>query len=617
MGAQSEHRAQAFREKYREYEEGGMEPAHYGTHYSCAAYVLYYLMRLEPFSRLALRLQGGRFDVADRLFHNLGSSWKSSSAENQQDVRELIPEFFYLSEFLLNKNGFDYGMTQTGNTIHDVTLPTWAKGSPERFIRLNRQALESEYVSKHLNLWIDLVFGYKQRGREAIAALNVFPHYSYEGNIDVDSLDDPILRESAIQSAQNFGQTPKCIERKPFAQRTVVQILRDKSIDFGALTYLSALTPPFCIVGAPQRVYIRPTMTDTCKVGTAGQSDPSVGDLCLVKGQLVGVGRTCALIIPQKKYYRFGGPNNGVSVHVGSTSARHRELNKMLTIHDSMHRAPISAAKASLNGLWLATGSVDSTVRVWRYDGHNADLRATLCGHEGGHITCIDISTVFGTIVTGCAHGNVLVWDLRTLTFMRKLRHPFKEEADKSPEAVASKPVVSVSINHKNGNIVTLVGAHLSIFDINAKLMATIGPSDGEYGIPNRPTCAISTDCPEWMEQGVAAITGHMTGDILLWGLWHDTNSWKLRHIMPDKAHSCAITALRVAGDRQDCLLVGDKSGRISACKTIQLEHLNQQELSVVADELRMGVKESNTHINKKSIASETHNWIGYMTGND
>ena len=29
-------------------------------------------------------------------------------------------------------------------------------------------------MSQHLNQWIDLVFGYKQRGREAIDAINVF-----------------------------------------------------------------------------------------------------------------------------------------------------------------------------------------------------------------------------------------------------------------------------------------------------------------------------------------------------------------------------------------------------------------------------------------------------------
>ena len=44
--------------------------------------------------------EGGRFDVADRLFHDIGRSWKSASSENLQDVRELIPEFFVSGEFL-------------------------------------------------------------------------------------------------------------------------------------------------------------------------------------------------------------------------------------------------------------------------------------------------------------------------------------------------------------------------------------------------------------------------------------------------------------------------------------------------------------------------------------
>ncbi len=39
-------------------------------------------------------------------------------------------------------------------------------------MRILREALESEYVSCNLSLWIDLIFGYKQRGEEAIAADN-------------------------------------------------------------------------------------------------------------------------------------------------------------------------------------------------------------------------------------------------------------------------------------------------------------------------------------------------------------------------------------------------------------------------------------------------------------
>lgn len=62
-----------------------------------------------------------------------------------------------------NVNGFDFGITQDGESINDVELPDWAK-SAEDFVRINREALESDYVSEHLHEWIDLIFGHKQRG---------------------------------------------------------------------------------------------------------------------------------------------------------------------------------------------------------------------------------------------------------------------------------------------------------------------------------------------------------------------------------------------------------------------------------------------------------------------
>ena len=43
---------------------------------------------------------------------------------------------------------------------------------PEDFTTKMREALECEYVSEQLNCWIDLIFGYKQRGNEAILADN-------------------------------------------------------------------------------------------------------------------------------------------------------------------------------------------------------------------------------------------------------------------------------------------------------------------------------------------------------------------------------------------------------------------------------------------------------------
>ena len=583
MGALGLARAAQFRERYESLQSNYTRndeppPFHYGTHYSCAAYVLNYLLRLEPFSRLALSIQGGKFDLADRLFNDIGASWRSASRDNLQDVRELIPEFYYLPEFLQNKNAFDFGKKQDGSSVNDVILPPWAKGDPKRFVRINRQALESDFVSKNLHKWVDLIFGYKQRGAEAVKAQNTFVHVTYEGAIDINAIDDQVQKASIISQIQNFGQTPSRLERKPFPARLVMKPLKDiKCIDWSSLHVLETLSPPFCIVGASHAVHLRVVQNETCKVGMSGQHDSSVGDLCLIKGQLVGVGKDCVLVPNSKKYFRFGGFNNGISSHVSVTSTRNWELNKVLSIHDDMHRAPITAMKSSRDSNWLVTGCMDSTVRVWKckHTDNTLKLHATLCGHNGKKITCVDISTTFGTIVTGDKDGTVLLWDLRTFGFLRKLGdHSISNHS-------AKESVISVGMNDKTGDILVLVGVYVIIFDINGNKIATFD-DEHQFTEQNRPTCAISTDCQEWMDNGIAAITGHMNGDVILWSINRDAGKLVLRHVIGPKVHSCMVTCLKIEGKRQDQLLSGDKSGRMSLSKTIQLETLNSSDLAII-----------------------------------
>lgn len=183
-----------------------------------------YLIRLEPFTQHFLRLQGGHFDIPDRLFHSVKEGWLSASEINMADVKELTPEFFYLPEFLKNSNNFDLGrnvtqltnglgwamlvagMKQNGELLGDVILPPWARGDPHEFIRIHRevlentcrirlalllittfvfQALECDFVSVHLHEWIDLIFGYRQQGPAAHEAHNVYHHLFYEGTVDI------------------------------------------------------------------------------------------------------------------------------------------------------------------------------------------------------------------------------------------------------------------------------------------------------------------------------------------------------------------------------------------------------------------------------------------------
>ena len=160
-----------------------------------------------------------RFDIADRQFHSFQSSW-SNIMDSPNDGKELIPEFFYLPEFLCNLNKFDLGKLQSNNQLlNDVQLPPWAHDSPEEFIRLHRLALESDYVSAHLHEWIDLIFGYKQTGRAAIDALNVFMYCSYERPMDADVIDDNIAREAINGMIENFGQSPAQLLTEPHPQR--------------------------------------------------------------------------------------------------------------------------------------------------------------------------------------------------------------------------------------------------------------------------------------------------------------------------------------------------------------------------------------------------------------
>lgn len=102
VGALNPDRAAVLQERYASIpDDEAMGKFHHGTHYSNAASVLHYLIRLEPYTSLHIDLQAGKFDHADRLFFSWEQMW-SGIAMGSSDVKELIPELFYLPEALQN-----------------------------------------------------------------------------------------------------------------------------------------------------------------------------------------------------------------------------------------------------------------------------------------------------------------------------------------------------------------------------------------------------------------------------------------------------------------------------------------------------------------------------------
>ncbi|CAK94566.1 unnamed protein product (macronuclear) [Paramecium tetraurelia] len=216
IGAINQKRLENFLERFKQANPEDMNMYFiYGTHYSHSAIVMSFLMRMEPFASLHQELQSGRFDKADRLFHSLESQWHSVT-NSSSDVKELIPEFFYFSEFLKNKNKFDLGQLQSGTVVSDVTLPQYINtNSPEEMIFLNRLVLESDHVSFNLHNWIDLIFGYKS-GMNAQKYNNLYHRLTYSNYVQqlLEKTDDEVLKEQYITQVYYYGQTPQQLFKK-------------------------------------------------------------------------------------------------------------------------------------------------------------------------------------------------------------------------------------------------------------------------------------------------------------------------------------------------------------------------------------------------------------------
>lgn len=217
MGALNEHRLREFLDRFDTFEENvtsGIPAFMYGSHYSTmVGVVLHFLVRLQPFAALHKEMQNGHFDVSDRLFSSIPRSFRHNTTQ-LSEVKELTPEWFTTPDMFRNLNGFQLGQTQDGDMVDDVELPPWA-GSPEEFVRINRAALESDFVSAHLHEWIDLIFGYKQRGPDSVEAHNVFYYLTYYGSVNHYMIKDEALRRATELQIAHFGQTPMQLFKVP------------------------------------------------------------------------------------------------------------------------------------------------------------------------------------------------------------------------------------------------------------------------------------------------------------------------------------------------------------------------------------------------------------------
>nr|XP_029733359.1 neurobeachin-like isoform X10 [Aedes albopictus] len=531
IGALNPSRREYFEERYESWDTPGIPPFHYGTHYSTSAFVLNWLIRMEPFTTMFLALQGGKFDHPDRLFSSIALSWKNCQRDTS-DVKELIPEWYFLPEMFYNSSDYRLGQREDGNLVSDIELPPWAK-TPEEFVRINRMALESEFVSCQLHQWIDLIFGYKQRGPEAMRATNVFYYLTYEGSVDLDTITDPVTREAIENQIKNFGQTPSLLLMEPHPPRSSAMHLspmmfntmpddvcmslkfhlNSPIIHISANTYPQLPLPSVVTVTAGHQFAVNRwncQYTASIQSPSYAESSQNVNtNLPLTMDPLLS--QINGHNNSQQQNRRHLGDNFSQKLRIKSncyvTTVDSRfliacgfwdnsfrvfstETAKIVQIIFGHFDVVTCLSRSECNitsDCYIASGSADCTILLWHWNARTQSIvgegeiptpRATLTGHETS-VTSVVISAELGLVVSGSINGPVLVHT----TFGDLLRSLEAPTDFISPENITLSREGFIVVNYDEGNVAayTINGKLLRHESHNDNLQCMLLSRDGEY----------------------------------------------------------------------------------------------------------------------------------------
>uniref|UniRef100_A0A673LTK7 Neurobeachin n=1 Tax=Sinocyclocheilus rhinocerous TaxID=307959 RepID=A0A673LTK7_9TELE len=565
IGALNPKRAVFYTERYETWEDDGTPPHHYASLYSTAASTLFWLVRIEPFTTFFLNCNNNKFDHPDRTFSGIARSWRSCQRDTS-DVRELIPEFYYLPEMFMNSSGYDLGVREDRTAVCDVELPVWAK-KPEDFVRINRMALESEFVSCQLHQWIDLIFGYKQRGPEAIRALNVFHYLSYEGSVSLDTITDPQLRESMEAQIQSFGQAPSQLLIEPHPPRSsamhlsplmfkdqmqqdVIMVLKFPSnspVTHVAANTLPHLSIPAAVTVTCSRLFAvnrwhntveqshhLPIEMDSLIANNSGISKRQITDLV---DQSIQINTHCFVVTADNRYILACGFWDK-SFRVYSTETG--KLTQIVFGHWDVVTC-LARSESYIGGdCYIVSGSRDATLLLWYWSGRhhiigdnpNNTPRAVLTGHDH-EVVCVSVCAELGLVISGAKEGPCLVHTI-TGDLLRALE---------GPENCLQPRLISVS--SEGHCIIYYERGHFCNFSINGKLLTQMEFNDSTRAI------LLSSD-------GQNLVTGGDNGVVEVW----QACDFKQLYIYP--GCDAGIRAMDLSHD-QRTLITGMASGSIVA----------------------------------------------------
>lgn len=560
MGALDPSREAELKERFEllQTEQSEIPPFHFPTHFSNLKSVLYYLIRVAPYTTYAERLE-----MDKEVFRSIGETFQQC----RNDSRELIPEFFCFPEFLRNLNQLE-GM-------EDVVLPPWA-ATPEDFIRIHRLALESEHVSAQLHHWIDLIFGSKQKGTEAVEACNVFYYLAYDELIDGNKVTDLNIE----LEINRFGQVPAQLFTRPHPSR----MTKDQ-----ALEYLYPQAHGIAALSSKRQVRRQDVATHhdmaissinfVPDLSVAYSIDESghVGSLKYLSTTPDSRGFPFTVTLQDQSWHLPPGcdPSSTTIYYELLISSGHWDGSWRITFAADgepvqrvvFHKKPIRCMDASeditTGDLAVAFGSDDGTVSVWALSKFSAtrsrrmfsrqDLPvsavpwALLTGHTNP-VTCVALNVELDLVISGSTQSTVLIHTLRTGEQIHAFRLPALD--------VDAVELVWMEVSC-NGDVVVHAIANgistLYLVSMNGQLMAQHS-IDGEVKNATRLLDKIIfSKCGNYL---VTASAGRNGGIDVRY-----VNTLQVHRRIESKPSS-HLTAIAVSPDER-CVLAGFEDGSI------------------------------------------------------
>eukprot|EP01028_Stygiella_incarcerata_P000774 TRINITY_DN1120_c0_g2_i1.p1 TRINITY_DN1120_c0_g2~~TRINITY_DN1120_c0_g2_i1.p1 ORF type:complete len:3116 (-),score=749.97 TRINITY_DN1120_c0_g2_i1:116-9463(-) len=494
------------------------------------AIVYQYLIRLEPYGHLFHTFNKG-WDPT-RSFESFPDIWKQL-IESRGRTNELTPEFFYHSDFLVNHNRIP--------TSSGVSLPSWAKGDPRRFVRIHRQILESEHVSRKLNEWIDLVFGCASRGDDAREKLNLHLESAY----DDAALESPIHDESFV-----LGKMPLCLFSHPHHSRRRMPRISPffRPSNTSALSTESFLDAPDSEFSCPDSIP-RDIVIPTER--TLGMLQPPL----LVPGKIVMgsyIARSLRITKDGKieslmdrrawiwKDKSWSIDWKGCDSHF---QVREAEREQPTFQFEMMHVDWPLPGLVMYDGSLVAIGGESGVVQLYSVSWSDGDVKARLSDVLVGHTEAVIALTAceeFHLLVSSSRDALAIVWDMGRISMRYVLQHGEHREVKCIAVSRTTGEVVTYATNPATGeSIVTL-------WSVNGHLLERIQLDP----LHPRVTCMLISHAEEGIHEN-AVFLGLENGTILMLSMFDLSRMCDVISCRLDDSDGSAITAMALSEDLQ------------------------------------------------------------------